>query len=88
MEISVHELKTILNRVVTRRKYSMHASVLDARVRITVNGPFKMFFFFLLLDKDLKTDGFSKESCRTMVNLMDVFFLSYPALTDNNSILY
>ncbi|CAG09502.1 unnamed protein product, partial [Tetraodon nigroviridis] len=41
MEISVHELKTILNRVVTRHK-------------------------------DLKTDGFSTESCRTMVNLMDV----------------
>uniref|UniRef100_A0A674MZQ2 Calpain-1 catalytic subunit n=2 Tax=Takifugu rubripes TaxID=31033 RepID=A0A674MZQ2_TAKRU len=40
MEISVHELKTILNRVVTRHK-------------------------------DLKTDGFSTVSCRTMVNLMD-----------------
>uniref|UniRef100_A0AAR2LBJ2 Calpain-1 catalytic subunit n=1 Tax=Pygocentrus nattereri TaxID=42514 RepID=A0AAR2LBJ2_PYGNA len=40
MEISVHELRTILNRVVLRHK-------------------------------DLKTDGFSMESCRTMVNLMD-----------------
>ncbi|CAJ1067747.1 calpain-1 catalytic subunit-like [Xyrichtys novacula] len=40
MEISIRELKTILNRVVTRHK-------------------------------DLKTDGFSTESCRTMVNLMD-----------------
>ncbi|KAK6329535.1 hypothetical protein J4Q44_G00015130 [Coregonus suidteri] len=40
MEISVRELRTILNRVVTRHK-------------------------------DLKTDGFSIESCRTMVNLMD-----------------
>uniref|UniRef100_A0A3Q3VSE9 Uncharacterized protein n=1 Tax=Mola mola TaxID=94237 RepID=A0A3Q3VSE9_MOLML len=40
MEISIHELKTILNRVVTRHR-------------------------------DLKTDGFSMESCRTMVNLMD-----------------
>ena len=27
---------------------------------------------FLLTDKDLKTNGFSKESCRSMVNLMDV----------------
>uniref|UniRef100_A0A665VTS6 Calpain 1, (mu/I) large subunit a n=1 Tax=Echeneis naucrates TaxID=173247 RepID=A0A665VTS6_ECHNA len=27
--------------------------------------------FLLFLDKDLKTDGFSVESCRTMVNLMD-----------------
>ncbi|XP_035984565.1 calpain-1 catalytic subunit [Fundulus heteroclitus] len=40
MEISIRELRTILNRVVTRHK-------------------------------DLKTDGFSTESCRTMVNLMD-----------------
>uniref|UniRef100_A0AAX7V8H5 Calpain 1, (mu/I) large subunit a n=1 Tax=Astatotilapia calliptera TaxID=8154 RepID=A0AAX7V8H5_ASTCA len=30
------------------------------------------FFFFVISDKDLKTDGFSMESCRTMVNLMDV----------------
>uniref|UniRef100_A0AAX7THJ8 Calpain catalytic domain-containing protein n=1 Tax=Astatotilapia calliptera TaxID=8154 RepID=A0AAX7THJ8_ASTCA len=29
------------------------------------------FFFFVISDKDLKTDGFSMESCRTMVNLMD-----------------
>ncbi|XP_029305864.1 calpain-1 catalytic subunit-like isoform X2 [Cottoperca gobio] len=40
MEISIHELRTILNRVVSRHK-------------------------------DLKTDGFSMESCRTMINLMD-----------------
>uniref|UniRef100_A0A671LB50 Calpain-2 catalytic subunit-like n=1 Tax=Sinocyclocheilus anshuiensis TaxID=1608454 RepID=A0A671LB50_9TELE len=40
MEISVHELRTILNRVVSKHK-------------------------------DLKTDGFSMESCRTMVNLLD-----------------
>uniref|UniRef100_A0A672MGJ7 Calpain-1 catalytic subunit-like n=1 Tax=Sinocyclocheilus grahami TaxID=75366 RepID=A0A672MGJ7_SINGR len=43
MEISVHELRTILNRVVGKRK-------------------------------DLKTDGFSLESCRCMVSLMDVSF--------------
>lgn len=40
MEISVSELRTILNRVVTKHK-------------------------------DLKTDGFSMESCRQMVNLLD-----------------
>ncbi|XP_075352286.1 calpain-11 [Mycteria americana] len=40
MEISVFELRTILNRVVARHK-------------------------------DLKTDGFSLDSCRNMVNLMD-----------------
>uniref|UniRef100_A0A8C3Y4S4 Calpain 11 n=1 Tax=Catharus ustulatus TaxID=91951 RepID=A0A8C3Y4S4_CATUS len=40
MEISVFELRTILNRVISRHK-------------------------------DLKTDGFSLDSCRNMVNLMD-----------------
>ncbi|XP_078138948.1 calpain-1 catalytic subunit isoform X2 [Centroberyx gerrardi] len=40
MEISVRELRTILNRVVSKHR-------------------------------DLKTDGFSMESCRAMVSLMD-----------------
>ncbi|XP_044301658.1 calpain-11 [Varanus komodoensis] len=40
MEISVFELRTILNRVIARHK-------------------------------DLKTDGFSMDSCRNMINLMD-----------------
>uniref|UniRef100_A0A3Q3QWG8 Calpain-1 catalytic subunit n=1 Tax=Monopterus albus TaxID=43700 RepID=A0A3Q3QWG8_MONAL len=40
MEISVTELQTILNRIISKHK-------------------------------DLKTDGFSQEACRSMVNLMD-----------------
>ncbi|XP_029941537.1 calpain-1 catalytic subunit [Salarias fasciatus] len=40
MEISVLELQTILNRIISKHK-------------------------------DLKTDGFSKEACRSMINLMD-----------------
>ncbi|TSK67239.1 Calpain-1 catalytic subunit [Bagarius yarrelli] len=46
MEISVHELKTILNRVVSKHR-------------------------------DLKTDGFSMESCRSMVALMDGIFREF-----------
>uniref|UniRef100_A0A8C2ISD4 Calpain 1, (mu/I) large subunit a n=1 Tax=Cyprinus carpio TaxID=7962 RepID=A0A8C2ISD4_CYPCA len=46
MEISVRELRTILNRVVSKHK-------------------------------DLKTDGFSMESCRTMVNLLDTILLTF-----------
>ncbi|PWA28815.1 hypothetical protein CCH79_00012824 [Gambusia affinis] len=41
MEISLTELQTILNRIISKHK-------------------------------DLKTDGFSKEACRSMINLMDV----------------
>ncbi|KAF7656237.1 hypothetical protein LDENG_00044540 [Lucifuga dentata] len=40
MEISVTELQTILNRIISKHK-------------------------------DLKTDGFTKEACRSMINLMD-----------------
>uniref|UniRef100_A0A674MQF9 Calpain-1 catalytic subunit n=1 Tax=Takifugu rubripes TaxID=31033 RepID=A0A674MQF9_TAKRU len=40
MEISITELQTILNRIISKHK-------------------------------DLKTDGFSKEACRSMINLMD-----------------
>lgn len=40
MEISITELQTILNRIISKHK-------------------------------DLKTDGFTKESCRSMINLMD-----------------
>ncbi|EAW74369.1 calpain 1, (mu/I) large subunit, isoform CRA_d, partial [Homo sapiens] len=43
MEISVKELRTILNRIISKHK-------------------------------DLRTKGFSLESCRSMVNLMDVSF--------------
>uniref|UniRef100_A0A8C1HS30 Calpain 1, (mu/I) large subunit a n=1 Tax=Cyprinus carpio carpio TaxID=630221 RepID=A0A8C1HS30_CYPCA len=46
MEISVRELRTILNRVVSKHK-------------------------------DLKTDGFSMESCRAMVNLLDGIFREF-----------
>ncbi|XP_038147256.1 calpain-1 catalytic subunit [Cyprinodon tularosa] len=41
MEISLNELQTILNRIISKHQ-------------------------------DLKTDGFSKEACRSMINLMDV----------------
>lgn len=83
MEISIHELKTILNRVVTRREFHCSPNILY------LNMPLLYFewtltdcsldcsdlcncVFFAISDKDLKTDGFSTDSCRTMVNLMDV----------------
>uniref|UniRef100_A0A665WYQ9 Calpain-1 catalytic subunit n=1 Tax=Echeneis naucrates TaxID=173247 RepID=A0A665WYQ9_ECHNA len=45
MEISITELQTILNRIISKHK-------------------------------DLKTDGFTKEACRSMINLMDVSCVS------------
>lgn len=45
MEISVHELKTILNRVVTRRKYSiLLLQVLDLQYLMSISdGCFLLF---------------------------------------------
>uniref|UniRef100_A0A671YNL2 Calpain 1, (mu/I) large subunit a n=1 Tax=Sparus aurata TaxID=8175 RepID=A0A671YNL2_SPAAU len=53
MEISIRELRTILNR-----------PLCDCVTLLKMSA-------FTISDKDLKTDGFSVESCRTMVNLMD-----------------
>lgn len=36
-------------------------------------------------DKDLKTDGFTKEACRSMINLMDVSLLPSPILVLKSS---
>uniref|UniRef100_A0A671V1W8 Calpain-1 catalytic subunit n=1 Tax=Sparus aurata TaxID=8175 RepID=A0A671V1W8_SPAAU len=46
MEISITELQTILNRIISKHK-------------------------------DLKTDGFTKEACRSMINLMDTIFREF-----------
>uniref|UniRef100_A0A671TGR6 Calpain 2, (m/II) large subunit b n=1 Tax=Sparus aurata TaxID=8175 RepID=A0A671TGR6_SPAAU len=57
MEISAVELRTIMNKIVSKRT-------------------------------DIKTDGFSLETCRVMVNLMDVSFFSFPALRSQNRSIY
>lgn len=31
-------------------------------------------FSLLFIDKDIKTNGFEKEACRSMINLLDVSF--------------
>uniref|UniRef100_A0A669DEQ0 Calpain 1, (mu/I) large subunit a n=1 Tax=Oreochromis niloticus TaxID=8128 RepID=A0A669DEQ0_ORENI len=53
-----------------RRPYDIDDSfkAMFAQLAGEVDGLKKVF---IISDKDLKTDGFSMESCRTMVNLMD-----------------
>lgn len=122
MEISVRELRTILNRVVCRRElflvwisylleklliseisFTLLLSAVEfdplagrlwrpavcqipvgntgpcvdclssaLSVQLCLCRPECFSQVFVISDKDLKTDGFSVESCRTMVNLMDV----------------
>ncbi len=65
MEISVHELRTILNRVVGKRKLVKCSCLVGVCVLEKYLGSCSS-------DRDLKTDGFSLEACRCMVSLMDV----------------
>lgn len=43
--------------------------------------------FHCILDKDLKTEGFALESCRSMIALMDVSFLINIKLEDKKKFL-
>lgn len=75
LEISVTELQTILNRIIAKRepglgfwgvppRLTSPPSLMPLSVVNAQNVP--------IPDKDLRTKGFSTESCRSMVNLMDV----------------
>lgn len=73
MEISANELKDVLNKVVSKCTYFW--------IIITLN--FCVFFYImpsrnnlLFTDKDIYIEGFSRESCRSMIALMDVSFVS------------
>lgn len=71
MHISAAELRTILNKIVSKRKLTTNrlcGSCLAA--------PRFSWSLFSSTGSDIKTDGFTMETCRVMVNLMDVS-LSY-----------
>lgn len=76
MEICADELKNVLNRVVNKREQLNSARaggqwgwcVSSYLKAAPPSSPY-------LSDKDLKTQGFTLESCRSMIALMDVSFL-------------
>uniref|UniRef100_A0A8C5H117 Calpain-1 catalytic subunit n=1 Tax=Gouania willdenowi TaxID=441366 RepID=A0A8C5H117_GOUWI len=45
--------------------------------RVSINVCACLCVCVCFIDKDLKTDGFTKESCRSMINLMDVSLETY-----------
>lgn len=71
MEITANELKNVLNRVIIKREAALSfqpcgggsAGGSDSCPRLPA-------------DKDMNTEGFSLESCRSMIALMDVSFVS------------
>lgn len=86
MEVSPSELMNILNRIIAKRKtclcviftvfiyvYKHIHTFLCVFKRDIQHGE---CLFSYISDDDLKTDGFSIESCRSMVAVMDVSFLS------------
>lgn len=84
--MSPNELKDILNRIISKRKICLHLPYLShsALIQFFKTHPhFRTYSnecFCCVLDKDLKTDGFSIESCRSMVAVMDVSFPSLVGL--------
>lgn len=72
MEICADELKNVLNTVVNKRE-RLTPDAGDGqgpRLSESSSSPFS-----IPPDKDLKTQGFTLESCRSMIALMDVSFL-------------
>lgn len=73
MEICADELKNVLNTVVNKRE-QLTPDVGDGQgpqLSESSSSPFS-----IPPDKDLKTQGFTLESCRSMIALMDVSFQS------------
>lgn len=70
MEVSPTELMNILNRIIKKRKACLFESRFTSFVASGLKG------CLCVSDGDLKTDGFSIESCRSMVAVMDVSFVS------------
>lgn len=75
MEICADELKNVLNTVVNKRE-RLAPDVGDGQgpqLSESSSSPFS-----IPPDKDLKTQGFTLESCRSMIALMDVSFQPQP----------
>uniref|UniRef100_A0A287CUI6 Calpain-3 n=1 Tax=Ictidomys tridecemlineatus TaxID=43179 RepID=A0A287CUI6_ICTTR len=67
MEICADELKNVLNTVVNKREL-LKLGVGEGLGQLSESGS---SFFSMPPDKDLKTQGFTLESCRSMIALMD-----------------
>uniref|UniRef100_A0A8C6A2Y5 Calpain-3 n=1 Tax=Marmota marmota marmota TaxID=9994 RepID=A0A8C6A2Y5_MARMA len=67
MEICADELKNVLNTVVNKREL-LKLGVGEGQGQLSESGS---SFFSMPPDKDLKTQGFTLESCRSMIALMD-----------------
>lgn len=72
MEITANELKNVLNRVINKRE----AALSFHPCREGLAGRDLTCVLRLPADKDMNTEGFSLESCRSMIALMDVSFVS------------
>lgn len=69
MQICASELKTIMENVLAKRK---HAG--KTNIKSMCNFVCNHTKLPLPTDSDIKTDGFSLETCRSMIALMDVSF--------------
>lgn len=69
MQICANELKTVMKNVLAKRKLTGKIEKIT-RCTLLVNNN-KLHFS---TDSEIKTEGFSIETCRSMIALMDVSF--------------
>lgn len=73
MEVSPNELMNILNKIVTKREWCVCVYLYYDVCSICFMMPMLIVSALCVnVDGNLKTDGFSIESCRSMVAVMDV----------------
>lgn len=65
MEICAGELMTIMKNVLSKREH-------DQNMKIGIAASCTDITLFLFTDSDIKSEGFSLETCRSMIALMDV----------------
>lgn len=70
MQVCANELQTIMKNVLSKRE--LRLLVLRWTCVAIVSCFFDLFNCFCFADGELKTEGFSLETCRSMIALMDV----------------
>lgn len=82
MQICANELKTILKNVLSKREYAEKIAITAAASVLGIHTE-----LCFSTDNNIKSEGFSLETCRSMIALMDVSFqlISIRGLRAHNS---
>lgn len=73
MQICASELKTVMKNVLEKREHNGETGIFKFLCAFLTSPSSPPSFF--ITDSEIKTEGFSLETCRSMIALMDVSFL-------------